>query len=422
MGKRRGFFAELAHQAAVAEKNRQRAQAAAVREQGRLQREAERAFRAAERAQQQAQRADAATVAAAEREFKRLHIAAQESEVESRNAELAIRLSDIDNVLSTTLEVDDYVDLERLRKTAEHPLFASRNSEPFPPPPIVEAPPEPVFVMPEPPRGIGALFGGKKKHGEAIAAAQAHFARVHQGWRQVAAAVPMKQFAQLAEHSKAEETRQAALAADRARYEDECAQRQRTVDESNASLDALIRELDLGTYEAVEEYLGIVFSNSVYPSEFPWPPDYSFDADTSELSIELEFPGPSEIPTARRYKYVRATDEIAVSEQTQKERRDRYAALVNNMTLRTLHEVWEADRGGKIASISLVGSVHHVDPATGKDVTTPLVAVAVDRDTFTDIDLRRVSPAETLRHLRAVVSKNSYALTPIQLSPGVRGH
>ena len=165
-----------------------------------------------------------------------------------------------------------------------------------------------------------------------------------------------------------------------------------------------------------------MFGNSVYPAEWPWPPEYSYDADTQELTIQLQFPTPGDLPTVRAYKYVRASDEITTTQQTQKEQKERYAGLVNNMTLRTLHEVWEADRGGKVASISLVGSVDHVNPATGKDTMTPLVAVAVDRTTFEDIDLRRVAPAETMRHLGAVVSKNPHALTPIKLAAGVRAH
>jgi restriction system protein len=119
---------------------------------------------------------------------------------------------------------------------------------------------------------------------------------------------------------------------------------------------------------------------------------------------------------------VRAGDQITAAEQPQKEQRDRYARLVANMTLRTLHEVWEADRGGIVQSISLIGSVSHVDPATGRDTATPLIALAVDRSTFEAIDLRRVDPAETLKHLGAVVSKNPHALTPITLAPGVRAH
>jgi restriction system protein len=245
---------------------------------------------------------------------------------------------------------------------------------------------------------------------------------VHREWQQAAAAVPMQQLAQLTKHKQAEQARLANLAADRARYDEDCAGRQREVDEANASLDELIRDLEAGRPEAIEEYLGIVLGNSVYPAEWPWPPAYSYDAGTKELAIRLEFPAPTDLPTVRQYKYVRATDEITSTAQTQKEQKERYAKLVNNMTLRTLHEVWESDRGGKVDSISLVGSVTHADPATGKDITTPLVAVAVDRPTFEGIDLRRVTPAETLSHLGAVVSKNPHALTPIKTSPGVRAH
>ncbi len=415
MARRRGFFAELAHQAAVAEKNRQRAQTAAVKDQARRQRETE-------RLRQQLERVTKREFIMSEKEERQLNIAAQEAQADGLNGELALQLADIDNVLSATLEVDDHVDLESLRKSVEHPPFESRFSAPRGTPTPIQAPPEPIFHEPEQPRGVAAVFGGKKKHAEAVAAAHAHFAYAHQQWQQIAAALPMQQLAQLAEHQKSEEARKANLGADRVRYEEECTQRQREADEFNASLDELIRDLERGTPQAVEEYLSIVFGNSVYPAEWPWPPAYSYNADAKELTIQLEFPAPSDLPTVRQHKYVRAKDEITTTEQTLKEQRERYAVLVNNMTLRTLHEVWEADRGRKVDSISFVGSVSHVDPATGKDTTTPLVAVAVDRRTFEDIDLRRVAPAETMRHLGAVVSKNPHALTPIKLSPGVRAH
>lgn len=421
MARRRGFFAELAHQAAVAEKNRQRSQAAAVRAQAQLQREAERAQRQYEQAVRAADRQSAHEAKMTELERQRFHREAQEAEVDRLNGELALQLADIDNVLIATLDVDDYVDLERLRKLAEHPPFESQYSTPLPPPPPIQVPPEPVFVEPEAPRGVGAMLGGgKKKHTEAVAAAWAAFAPVHAQWQQAAAAVPMQQLAQFGRHKEAEDARQAKLAVDRSRYDAECGARQRQAEESNASLDELILELRRGNPEAIEEYLGIVFGNSVYPAEWPWPPAYTYDVSTRELTIKLEFPAPRHLPTVRHYKYVRASDEITSTTQTQKEQKERYAALVNNMTLRTLHEVWEADRDRKIDSISLVGSVSHVDPATGKDTMTPLIAIAVDRATFEEIDLRRVAPAETIRHLGAVVSKNPHALTPIKLTSGVR--
>lgn len=109
-------------------------------------------------------------------------------------------------------------------------------------------------------------------------------------------------------------------------------------------------------------------------------------------------------------------------EQPQKDQRERYASVVRSMTLRTLHEVFEADHGGKIATISLVGSVAHVDSATGRDTETLLIAVAVDRPSFEALDLHRIDSIETLRHLGAVVSKNPHGLTPIPAAHGVRAH
>src|SRR4051812_21757286 len=175
----------MAHQAAVAEKNRQRAQATAVRDQARRQREAERLQREYERSMQ-------LQFSILEKEQRQARIAAQEAEVERLNGELALQLADIDNVLSATLDVDDYVDLERLRKKVERPPFESRYSQPIPPPAPIETPAEPVYVEPEARRGVGAVFGGKKKHAEAVAAAQAAHAQTHAAWQQAAAAVPMQ--------------------------------------------------------------------------------------------------------------------------------------------------------------------------------------------------------------------------------------
>jgi restriction system protein len=127
------------------------------------------------------------------------------------------------------------------------------------------------------------------------------------------------------------------------------------------------------------------------------------------------------IPSAKSFRYARATDEVLETKLPQKDLTTRYAGLINNMTLRTVHEVWESDREGKIDSISLVGGANHVDPAVGKDVFVRLVALAVSREDFLDIDLSRITPSETLKHLRAVVSKTPHRLTPIDDKKGVRG-
>lgn len=336
------------------------------------------------------------------------------------NSDLQAQLTDIDDVLTWTLSFDDHVDLEELRQVADHPPFSSPHASPRPAPAPIVAPPEPQFTEPSPPTGLGAMFS-KKKHAAAVEQARAAFAAQHAAWQTAAAAVPMRQLEQMNQHQAAEAQRLAKLAEDQAAYDEQCRERQAKVDSDNAELDDLIARLDTGDRDAVEEYFAIVFGNSVYPDAVAIYIEHSYKPEDKELEIDMRLPDPSSIPTVRAYKYVKAKDEISETAQSAKEQRDRYTQLVHNIVLRTLHEVWESDRQGHVDTVSLTAGVDHIDPATGRSTTTPLVAVAAHRTEFEAIDLAHVTPAETLKHLKAAVSQNPHALVPIDLSTGVRG-
>jgi restriction system protein len=422
MGRRRGFFAEMQYQAAKAQHERARQAAAAERQRAQLEREMHRAQAAAAQAHQRMVRANAQAAAQAEREAKRLHIEAQLSKAASLNANLAEQLAAIDGILESTLAVDDYVDVERLRRVAEHPPFRSAHSAALLPPAPAPAPPEPYFQPPPAPTGISVVFA-KKKHAAAIAAAQARFEQAHAVWRGVMEEIPRQHQAAMEQYRAAEAERLRRLARDRQQYDTECAERCRVVDEENARLDNLIARLARNEPAAVEEYIGIVFGNSLYPDAISATSDvdFSYSSDLRELSLTLVFPPPEAIPSTKSFRYVRVSDELVETSLTQKDLATRYANLVDNMTLRTLHEVWESDRASRIDSISLIGGVNHIDPATGQDAFVRLVALAVAREDFARIDLARITPSETMRHLRAVVSKAPYRLTPIDDRKGVRG-
>lgn len=122
----------------------------------------------------------------------------------------------------------------------------------------------------------------------------------------------------------------------------------------------------------------------------------------------------------KEYKYVKAKDEISSTALPVKAQKDRYAGAVTQVALRTLHEIFEADRGGKIYSIALMVGTEALSPATGLRETVPLVLVAADRQTFTRFDLSNVVPQATLEHLGAAVSKSPFDLVPADTSRGVR--
>lgn len=417
----RGFFAELQYQKQLAAKRQLQATRAGARAYETAVRQAEQARKRAEGAKAQAARASAAEQKAAEREAARLHLDAQVAEAQSLNTALAETYDELDSILSASIEVDDFVDLEQLRAVADHPPFDRTDLEASTPPPMpIVAPPEPVFVEPEAPSGLGGLFGGKKKHEEEVAAARAAFELARNAWMAEAGSIPARQLQQKQERDEAERHRLTALGEARAEYARECGARQASVDESNAKLDQLISGLLSGDEAAIQEYVGIVLGNSVYPEVLSVQHEFQFDSELKELVLTVLVSLPDAVPDVKEYKYVKAKDEFATTSLTKKDQKGRYASVICQIGVRSLHEIFEADRTGHISTIALTVTAQGKDPATGLIQRTPLVAVAGERESFMAFDLSNVVPLATLEHLGASVSKSPFDLVGIDGSQGVR--
>jgi len=418
---KRGFFAEINYQTQQAENRRRQQDAASIRAHNAAVREHERAYKAAERARAAAMRASATDKKAAEKEAARLHVEARTAEVESLNTELTSAFNDIDTLLAWTLEVDDFVDLESLRAVAEHPPFEpGKPGEPVTAVPELVYSPQPTYEEPVAPKGLAGAFGGKKKHAEAVAKAQADFEAKGRSWHESATKKHAEHLAKLEVREKAEADRLVKLAEAEAAYRAECAQREAAAVSKNEELTKFINDLAFDVEYAIEDYVGIVLSNSLYPEAFAVEHDHSFDLATRELTMGVTVPEPASLPSVKEYRYVKAKDEIAESQISAKAQKDRYTAAVHQVAVRTLHEVFEADRAGKIHSIALTVGVDRVAPATGLPETVPLVLVAADRETFTGFDLANVVPMATLDHLGAALSKSPFDLSPADTSRGVR--
>lgn len=113
-----------------------------------------------------------------------------------------------------------------------------------------------------------------------------------------------------------ENNRKRRLAAAQARYLDECAAREAEVAEHNSSIDQLITNLSYVSVEAVQEYVGIVLANSVYPDGFTVENEAQFDRATAEL-----LNGPRTQPDRMRIGgTVRAADWLRAGEHAGPER------------------------------------------------------------------------------------------------------
>jgi len=379
----------------------------------------EQARKAESRAQGQLAKADAAHRKLREKEAQEAHVEAMLADVEERNQQLAEVYEDIDTLLEATLSRDDYVDLNMLRVAVTHPPFDRGDLEvqTAEPPPIPN-PPEPVLSLPEPPRGLAGFFG-KKKHAETVESATRAHEQARVEWEAKCRQTEVRRQKTRTNHAEAEEKRVTALQRERARYAKECEDREADATARNRDLDELIANLGYGTADAVQEYVSIVLSNSVYPEHFQVTHEFEFEQAAAELRLRVLMPEPSGISDIKAYKYSKASDEITSTTLSQKECRERFASAVHQVALRSFHEVFESDRRGLIQTISLEVGTNTVDPATGKRVYIPFVIAAAERQAFLAFDLSAVVPALTLDHLGAAVSKNPFGLVSAERA-GVR--
>jgi restriction system protein len=413
---RRGFLAEIQYQSRQAAKRAEQQQRAE-------QRAAESAMREFERSQREALRLGAAQARASEKERKAAekalaaaHVEARLAEVASLNAELQATYADVDGILAATLGVDDFVDLIALRdSTPEPPEFDPGNlGIPVPAVPDVVYAPQPPD--PQPPKS-GGLFGSKKRAAEA-ATIQAKYEAEIAGWtKRNQARYDAHQAAVEARRVAEEERLQALETARRAHL----AAFNEQMEHRKQALQRLIDNLGFDVEEAIQEYVEIVLSNSVYPDVFPVDHDAEFNVADRELTLTVSVPNPGEVPAVKEYKYNKAKDEITETKLPVGQARERYASAVHQVSIRTLHEIFEADRAERIRTISLTVQTEHVSPSTGQTEIVPLVIVAANRETFSQFDLARVVPSATLETLGAAVSKKPYELVPADTSRGVRG-
>ena len=416
---RRGFFAEIQRQARIEEREREHRERQAVRDQAAYVRRTEQARKAAVRLQTQVAKTAEAERKRLEKETKEAHLEAMEAEVDERNRKLTEIYEEIDSLLAATLSRDDYVDLNTLRVVVTHPPFGRVDLEtPTPQPAPIPDPAEPVLTRPEPPRGLAGLFG-KRKYTEAVADAERAHEHALAEWRAQCQHTELRRQAAREKHAQDEARRLEQLEEERARFAKQCKAREDEAAERNRSLDELIANLGYGNADAVQEYVSIVLSNSIYPEHFQVTHEFEFDPAAAELQLRALVPGPGAIPTIKAYKYTKASDEITSTALSQKECRDRYASAIHQVALRSFHEVFESDRRGLIRTISLEVGSNTIDPATGQPTYVPFVIAAAGREAFLRFDLSAVVPALTLGRLGAAVSKNPYELMAADRS-GVR--
>ncbi|WP_372410798.1 restriction endonuclease [Streptomyces luteireticuli] len=244
---------------------------------------------------------------------------------------------------------------------------------------------------------MSALLGiGRKRYESEVAAGRERFAEAQET------------------HRRSEEQRRGTLERKRTEHRKKERQALREVEEHNEALDRRMKDYRAGEAEAVEWFLGQALNTSAYPKGFPRKHRIAFRPATGDLLVEMQLPSEDAVPSVRGYKYVKSRDEITPIPRPEKERKELYASLLAQMTLRTVHEIFSSDRDKVVNGVTLNGHVTAVDRATGHKVSPCLVTVSTSREEFGGLRLSQVEPAACLTRLNALVSPNPYDLEPVR--------
>lgn len=376
MARRKGLLQAIAQAQREAERQRIAQQRAATQ-----------AARAAEQARRAYER-----LAEAERRMNyQLYVESRTTAVALQNERLEQTVAQLSTLLSDTLSVDDFLDLETLKQTPDIPVFAPGALG------IPKVPPKQEAYMPAPLTTLQKLVpGAKKKYDQAVAEALERFQK------------------DLAAHTTREQEREKALAAAKEGYSREVEEIRSRIAAQNAEIEQLQRDLAAGTPDSITGYCLLVLEASTYPEGFPQKAKLAYVPESKQLVIEYDLPDFGIIPEVGTYKYIKAKDEVTQTVRPMSQRKALYASVVAQVALRTLHELYEADRQGFLDTIVFNGYVDTIDKSTGRGARICLVTVRTTHDVFAQLDLSRVDPATCLKGLNASISKNPAEMSPVR--------
>lgn len=300
----------------------------------------------------------------------------QLAEADEKNAALDSAKRHLESLLQDALALDSFIDLDSLKEMPRIPAFT-------------EEQPQRKDYLPQPPSSLGFLLPWKRRNYD-------------------------KQY--VSAEAKYREARQAYIQALQAHHT-QTAREQAQMEEHNQEIEQFKRDFATGESQAIEKYFKLVLEQSEYPAAFPKRLEVAYSADAEKLSLDVALPAADVIPAAKGYEYDRSRDEILPIALPEKRRRRLYSQVLAQISLRSVYEIFKADRTQAVDSIVLNGYVDGINPSTGRPGRFCLVAFEITRRQFDGLDLRRVEPLACLKSLNAQLSSKPDQLLAVPAMP-----
>lgn len=166
--------------------------------------------------------------------------------------------------------------------------------------------------------------------------------------------------------------------------------------------------------KSIGEYFSLVLEQSPLPKGFSLDVEINYIPESCTLIIDYMLPNQDTLPRTVSYSYVNTRKEITEKQMSQKDFDLFYDSIIYQLTLKTVHEIFCADKENTVATLVFNGYVHGTSLATGHDFTSCIVTISVTREEILKINMERVYPKECFRNLKGLSIGALKNLSPVK--------
>ena len=183
--------------------------------------------------------------------------------------------------------------------------------------------------------------------------------------------------------------------------------------ESNEKIKKLKNDYHKLKPHAILDASDLVLSNSEYPDYFnqSWRLDYS--EENQVFVVDYALPDIEDLPKLKSVSYIISRDEFVNKNLTDSALRKIYDSLLYQISLRTIHELFEADSVNAIDTIVFNGWVDSIDKATGINNSACIMSCQASKDEFLAFNLSKVDPKACFKMLKGIGSSKLHSLSPV---------
>ncbi len=166
--------------------------------------------------------------------------------------------------------------------------------------------------------------------------------------------------------------------------------------------------------EAIEEYCEIVLNSSMYPDTFPKDFELQYKSANNMLLIDYILPSIEDIPNLNIVKYVKSRDEFTEKNLSHTAHLKLFDSAIYQIALRTIHEIFEADVIEAIQSVNFNGIVNAVNTSTGHIESNCIISIQVLKEEFNEINLSMIDPKQCFKSLKGIGCAKLSSMTAVR--------